>query len=93
MTIPPNRTIALVGESGAGKTTVFNLISRFYDPDEGSAIFEGQNLTRLIRVRLMQLLYSDMFLLYFFLPFAQSGFPISICSLLSKARIARCWSL
>jgi len=33
--IPQGQSVALVGASGAGKSSIFSLIERFYDPDEG----------------------------------------------------------
>ena len=33
LTVPPGQTVALVGTTGAGKTTIAKLIARFYDPD------------------------------------------------------------
>ncbi|MBA8956843.1 ABC transporter ATP-binding protein [Actinomadura namibiensis] len=36
LTVPPGRTVALVGASGAGKTTLAHLLARFWDPTEGS---------------------------------------------------------
>ncbi len=39
--IKPGETVALVGPSGAGKTTVFNLLQRFYDPTAGSIRLDG----------------------------------------------------
>jgi len=44
--IAPGETIALVGPSGAGKTTVFQMLLRFYDPQEGRILFDGVDLTR-----------------------------------------------
>ena len=42
--VQPGRTVALVGPSGAGKTTLCNLIARFYDPSEGRIELDGLDL-------------------------------------------------
>ncbi|NLC18527.1 MAG: ABC transporter ATP-binding protein [Clostridiales bacterium] len=42
--IKPGETIALVGTTGAGKTTIVNLISRFYDVQEGNIYIDGYNV-------------------------------------------------
>jgi ATP-binding cassette subfamily B protein len=42
--IRPGETVALVGPSGAGKTTVIQLIQRFYDPDNGRILLDGIDL-------------------------------------------------
>ncbi|MHB1171247.1 MAG: ABC transporter ATP-binding protein [Lacisediminihabitans sp.] len=45
--IPAGQTIALVGSTGAGKSTLAKLISRFYDPTEGMVSLDGVDLRRL----------------------------------------------
>ncbi|MDN4597438.1 ABC transporter ATP-binding protein [Leifsonia virtsii] len=42
--IPAGQTVALVGSTGAGKSTLAKLISRFYDPSEGSVTLDGVDL-------------------------------------------------
>ncbi len=42
--ISPGEVIALVGETGSGKTTIVNLISRFYEPDTGRILVDGTDL-------------------------------------------------
>src|SRR5215813_11276706 len=44
LVIPAGQTVALVGETGAGKTTVARLVARFYDPGEGGVLLDGTDL-------------------------------------------------
>lgn len=42
--VPPGKTFAIVGTSGAGKSTIMRLIFRFYDVDTGGILIDGQNI-------------------------------------------------
>ena len=42
--IPPNQSVAIVGENGAGKSTLVKLLVRLYDPTEGEILLDGRDL-------------------------------------------------
>jgi ABC-type multidrug transport system fused ATPase/permease subunit len=44
MTVPPGQTVALVGATGAGKSTFAKLVARFYDPTDGRVLIDGHDL-------------------------------------------------
>ncbi|MGO9496711.1 MAG: ABC transporter ATP-binding protein [Solirubrobacteraceae bacterium] len=44
LVVPPGQTVALVGETGAGKSTFAKLVARFYDPTSGGVLVDGHDL-------------------------------------------------
>jgi len=50
----PGESIALVGPTGAGKSTIINLISRFYEPDSGAILIDGHDSKKIKRESLRQ---------------------------------------
>ncbi len=42
--VPPGQTVALVGATGAGKSTIAKLVARFYDPTQGAVLVDGHDL-------------------------------------------------
>jgi ABC-type multidrug transport system fused ATPase/permease subunit len=44
LVVPPGQTVALVGATGAGKSTFAKLVARFYDPTDGSVLVDGHDL-------------------------------------------------
>jgi subfamily B ATP-binding cassette protein MsbA len=42
--VPAGTTVALVGQSGSGKSTLVSLLPRFYDPDEGAVLLDGEDV-------------------------------------------------
>lgn len=55
LTIPKGKMIALVGQSGSGKSTIANLLTRFYDVNKGNILLDGINIRNLKKQSLRQL--------------------------------------
>ncbi|MEC4762118.1 ABC transporter ATP-binding protein [Mycobacterium sherrisii] len=49
MTVEPGSTVAIVGPTGAGKTTLVNLLMRFYEPDSGRILVDGIDIASMSR--------------------------------------------
>lgn len=65
LTIEPGEKVAFVGATGAGKTTIANLLLRFYEPQEGSILLDGININQYAQRSLRQqigLVQQDVFL-------------------------------
>ena len=56
LTIPKGKTVALVGQSGSGKSTLANLITRFYDVNEGAIYIDGVNIKNISKNSLRKLM-------------------------------------
>lgn len=54
LTVQPGQRIAIVGPTGCGKTTLINLLMRFYDVTEGSIVLEGRDIRTVTRNSLRQ---------------------------------------
>jgi ABC-type multidrug transport system fused ATPase/permease subunit len=54
LTIPPRKMVAIVGPTGAGKTTVANLVARFYDVTDGVVLLDGIDLRKIKQRSLRQ---------------------------------------
>ncbi|MEE9349963.1 MAG: ABC transporter ATP-binding protein [Flavobacteriaceae bacterium] len=54
LTIPKGKTIALVGQSGSGKSTIANLVTRFYDINKGSITMDGINIKEISKQSLRE---------------------------------------
>ncbi|WP_282075388.1 ABC transporter ATP-binding protein [Maribacter aquivivus] len=56
LTVEKGKTVALVGQSGSGKSTIANLVTRFYDVNEGDISIDGNNIKNLSKKSLRGLL-------------------------------------
>ena len=54
--VQPGQTIAIVGPTGAGKTTIVNLLTRFYDIEGGAILIDGMDIRKIKRSKLRSLL-------------------------------------
>ncbi len=52
LVVPPFQTVAIVGATGAGKSTLFQLLTRLYDPNEGEIYLDGKPISRLNKAAL-----------------------------------------
>lgn len=56
VTVPKGSTVALVGQSGSGKSTIANLVTRFYDVNEGSIKIDGHDIREISKYSLRNLM-------------------------------------
>ncbi len=56
LSVPKGKSVALVGQSGSGKSTIANLVTRFYDVNEGSISIDGDNIKDLTKHSLRNLM-------------------------------------
>ncbi len=64
--VPPGETLAIVGATGSGKSTIINLLERFYDPEDGEILIDGNNVKTLAPDWLRQqigLVMQDVFII------------------------------
>ncbi len=52
--VAPGEVFAIIGPNGAGKTSVFNVITRVFDPSAGTVVFDGVDITRVPRHRIVE---------------------------------------
>ncbi len=52
--VQPGETVAIVGASGAGKSTIFSLLLRFYDPQQGSVAIDGVDISHVLPEKLRE---------------------------------------
>ena len=63
--IRKGEVVSIIGPSGSGKTTVVNLLTRFYDVDEGEILFDGVNINDYTKYVLFLILLKHSYLQYF----------------------------
>jgi subfamily B ATP-binding cassette protein MsbA len=56
LSVPKGKTVALVGQSGSGKSTIANLVARFYDVDKGSITLDGVDIRDITKASLRGLM-------------------------------------
>ncbi|WP_299100731.1 ABC transporter ATP-binding protein [uncultured Winogradskyella sp.] len=56
LTVPKGKSVALVGQSGSGKSTIANLVTRFYDVNEGHISIDGQDIKDITKHSLRSLM-------------------------------------